>query len=71
MLLILEAHKGTNREASMKKLTDKQKTRLWEHLRNENFQASRRLEGVDIPLQSLTTEEALTRLDELRRHYER
>ncbi|POP43197.1 DUF2559 domain-containing protein [Superficieibacter electus] len=55
----------------MKKLTDKQKTRLWEHLRNENFQASRRLEGVDIPLQSLTAEDALARLEELRRHYER
>ncbi len=55
----------------MKKLTDKQKTRLWENLRNENFQASRRLEGVDIPLQSLTAEDALARLDELRRHHER
>ncbi|WP_194207339.1 YhfG family protein [Superficieibacter sp. 1612_C1] len=55
----------------MKKLTDKQKTRLWEQRRNENFQASRRLEGVDIPLQSLTGEEALARLEELRRHYER
>lgn len=55
----------------MKKLTDKQKTRLWEQRRNENFQASRRLEGVDIPLQSLTGEEVLARLEELRRHYER
>jgi hypothetical protein len=71
MMLILEAHKGTIREVSMKKLTDKQKTRLWEQRRNENFQASRRLEGVDIPLQSLTGEEVLARLEELRRHYER
>jgi hypothetical protein len=29
------------------KLTDKQKSRLWEQQRNVNFQASRRLEGVD------------------------
>ncbi|EKI34614.1 conserved inner membrane protein [Escherichia coli 3006] len=31
----------------MKKLTDKQKSRLWELQRNRNFQASRRLEGVE------------------------
>ncbi|MDA8478345.1 YhfG family protein [Citrobacter sp. Awk 4] len=55
----------------MKKLTDKQKSRLWKHLRNANFQASRRLEGVEIPLVTLTTEEALVRLEALRRHYER
>lgn len=55
----------------MKKLTDKQKNRLWEKTRNTNFQASRRLEGVDIPLVTLSTEQALHRLDELRRHYER
>ena len=29
-----------------KKLTDRQKSRLWEQDRNVNFQASRRLEGV-------------------------
>lgn len=51
--------------------TDKQKTRLWERTRNHNFQASRRLEGVDIPLVTLTADEALERLDSLRRHYER
>lgn len=71
MMLILEAHKGTIREVSMKKLTDKQKIRLWEARRNENFQASRRLEGADVTLQVLTAEEALARLEELRRHYER
>ncbi|EJX9721028.1 DUF2559 family protein [Salmonella bongori] len=32
---------------------------------------SRRLEGVESPLVTLTAEEALVRLDELRRHYER
>ncbi|EOU0381156.1 YhfG family protein [Escherichia coli] len=38
----------------MKKLTDKQKSRLWELQRNRNFQASRRLEGVEMPLVTLT-----------------
>lgn len=55
----------------MNKLTEKQKVRLWERSRNPNFQASRRLEGVDIPQVTLTTNEALTRLDTLGRHYER
>ncbi|MEG1420385.1 MAG: YhfG family protein [Citrobacter sp.] len=55
----------------MKKLTDKQKSSLWEQLRNGNFQASRRLEGVDIPRVTLSAEDALVRLEELRRHYER
>ncbi|EFJ2868262.1 TPA: YhfG family protein [Escherichia coli] len=55
----------------MKKLTDKQKSRLWELQRNRNFQASRRLEGVEMPLVTLTAAEALARLEELRRHYER
>jgi hypothetical protein len=55
----------------VKKLTDKQKSRLWEQRRNVNFQASRRLEGVDIPLVTLSAEDALARLEELRRHYER
>ncbi|MDU4842744.1 MAG: YhfG family protein [Leclercia adecarboxylata] len=55
----------------MKKLTEKQKSRLWEQQRNANFQASRRLEGVDSPLVTLSAEEAEVRLEELRRHYER
>ncbi|HCT9698186.1 TPA: YhfG family protein [Escherichia coli] len=55
----------------MKKLTDKQKSRLWELQRNRNFQASRRLEGVEMPLVTLTAAEALARLEALRRHYER
>lgn len=54
----------------MKKLTDRQKSRLWEQQRNVNFQASRRLEGVEHPLVTLNAAEALTRLEELRRHYE-
>ncbi|MGK3400763.1 YhfG family protein, partial [Escherichia coli] len=41
------------------KLTDKQKSRLWELQRNRNFQASRRLEGVEMPLVTLTAAEAL------------
>lgn len=55
----------------MKKLTDRQKSLHWEQQRNANFQASRRLEGVDSPLVTLSAEKALARLDELRRHYER
>lgn len=58
-------------EAKVHILTDKQKTRLWERSRNHNFQASRRLEGIDIPLVTLTFDEALVRLEALRRHYER
>ncbi|MCU6667932.1 YhfG family protein [Enterobacteriaceae bacterium H4N4] len=55
----------------MKKLTDKQKSRLWEQQRNANFQASRRLEGVDSALITLSADDAQVRLEELRRHYER
>jgi hypothetical protein len=55
----------------VKKLTDKQKSRLWEQQRNINFQASRRLEGIDSPLVELNAEAAQARLEELRRHYER
>ncbi|MBL5900168.1 DUF2559 family protein [Lelliottia amnigena] len=55
----------------MKKLTDRQKSRLWEQQRNINFQASRRLEGVDSPLVTLNAADAQHRLEELRRHYER
>ncbi len=54
-----------------KKLTDRQKSRLWEQQRNVNFQASRRLEGVDSALVTLTAEDANMRLAELRKHYER
>ncbi|WP_072037775.1 YhfG family protein [Enterobacter sp. Bisph1] len=54
-----------------KKLTDRQKSRLWEQRRNANFQASRRLENVDSELITLSSEEAEERLAELRREYER
>ena len=54
-----------------KKLTDRQKSRLWEQQRNINFQASRRLEGVDSELVTLNAEEATLRLEELRRKNER
>ena len=55
----------------MKKLTDRQKSRLWEQQRNVNFQVSRRLEGVDSPLVTLNAADAQLRLEELRRQYER
>ena len=55
----------------MKKLTDKQKSRLWESVRTRNFHASRRLEGIDTPLIALDAGEALASLEALRRRYER
>ena len=64
-------HTGDDKGATMRPLTDKQKSRLWEQTRNTNFQASRRLEGVTVPLVTLTAEEALARLATLRREYER
>ncbi|MGS9059284.1 YhfG family protein, partial [Salmonella enterica subsp. enterica serovar Infantis] len=38
----------------MKTLTDKQKSRFWDQRRNVNFQQSCRLEGIEIPLVTLT-----------------
>lgn len=55
----------------MKKMTEKQKARLFQQRRDENFQASNRLEGYTVEPVTLTAPEALARLDELRRHYER
>ncbi len=55
----------------MKKLTEKQKAQLWEKTRNVNFQASRRLEGVEVERVTLSAEEAQARAEELRGHYER
>ena len=55
----------------MRPLTDKQKSRLWEQTRNTNFQASRRLEGVTVPLVTLTAEELRVRMEMVRREYER
>jgi hypothetical protein len=54
-----------------KKLTDKQKSRLWQQLRSRAFQASNLLEGIEVPLITLTPDEALARIRELRGHYER
>lgn len=55
----------------MKKMTDKQKARLFAQQQNENFCASTRLEGYDIAPVTLEGEALTVRLDELRRHYER
>jgi len=71
LLLILVANTDQLGRRKVKKLTDRQKSRLWEQQRNVNFQASRRLEGVESPLVTLIPAEALARLEELRRHYER
>jgi len=54
-----------------KKLTARQKTRLWEQQRNVNFQASRALEGLECALVPLTAEEAQARLDAHRTQHER
>nr|WP_233623090.1 YhfG family protein [Citrobacter amalonaticus] len=70
-MLILVANTDQSGRRTVKKLTDRQKSRLWEQQRNVNFQASRRLEGVESPLVTLNAAEALARLEELRRHYER
>lgn len=71
LLLILVVKHRHIQGGQVKKLTDKQKSRFWEQRRNVNFQQSRRLEGIEIPLVTMTADEALARLDELRRHYER
>ncbi len=55
----------------VKKLTEKQKSRLWQQQRSRTFQASNRLEGIEVPLITLTLEEALARINEVRGHYER
>ncbi|QWA11668.1 DUF2559 family protein [Sodalis ligni] len=55
----------------MKKMTDKQKARLYQQRRNENYRESQRLQGFSAELITLTPQEALRRIDELRSHYER
>ena len=54
-----------------KKLTERQKSRLWEQQRNINFKASRQLEGVNIEQVTLTAEDANMRIEALRGQYER
>lgn len=54
-----------------KKLTDKQKSRLWQQLRSRSFQASNQLEGIAVPQVTLTRDEITARISELREHYER
>lgn len=54
-----------------KKLTDRQKSRLWEQQRNVNFQASRRLEGVESEEIKLSADEANARIEALRGNHER
>ena len=55
----------------MKKMTDRQKARLYQQRRNGNYQESKRIQGFYVKLVTLTAEEALRRIDELRSHYER
>ncbi|WP_071608794.1 YhfG family protein [Entomohabitans teleogrylli] len=55
----------------MNALTDRQKQHFWESCRSRNYQASQRLEGIDAPPIALSGEQAVARIAELRRHYER
>lgn len=54
-----------------KKLTDRQKARLWEQQRSRNFQASSALEGLSVALIELSEDEVEARIAALRAHYER
>jgi len=70
--LILVAHGRQQQGGVMaKKLTDRQKSRLWEQQRNVNFQASRRLEGVECEEIKLSADEANARIEALRGNHER
>lgn len=53
-------HQSPQRQGHImgKKLTERQKSRVWERMRNRNFQASQRLEGFMVPLVTLTPEQA-------------
>lgn len=53
------------------KLTDKQKARLWEHVRSPNFQASNRLENIAVDVITLDEATIAQRLETLRSDYER
>ncbi|MBK4716757.1 MULTISPECIES: YhfG family protein [Tenebrionibacter/Tenebrionicola group] len=54
-----------------KKLTDRQKSRLWAQQRSRNFQASSALEGLTVPLTDAGQDEVDARLDALRERYAR
>ena len=55
---------------TMKKLTEKQKIRLFQQYRSVNFQDSQRLEGLDAQRVTLAPEEALGRITAFRSLYE-
>ncbi|MEG3110782.1 MULTISPECIES: YhfG family protein [Pantoea] len=51
------------------KLTDKQKSALWQQRRAASYQASCRLEGFTLNELALKGEDAQARLESLRRQY--
>ncbi|PLR35820.1 DUF2559 domain-containing protein [Chimaeribacter californicus] len=54
-----------------KKLTQKQKEKLFQQHKNANFQASMALDGYQVEAVTLSAEEALARLEQVRAEYER
>ncbi|WP_114193053.1 YhfG family protein [Edaphovirga cremea] len=53
-----------------KKMTLKQKEKLFQQRQNQNFKASTALDGFEVEEVALDAEQALQRLAELRAHYE-
>lgn len=53
-----------------KKMTLKQKEKLFQQRQNQNFKASTSLDGFEVEEVALDAEQALQRLAELRAHYE-
>ncbi|WP_370465581.1 YhfG family protein [Nissabacter sp. SGAir0207] len=54
-----------------KKMTLRQKEKLFDQRKNANFQASTALDGHQIKAVTLPADEALARLEEVRANYER
>jgi hypothetical protein len=62
---------AANKELNMaKKMTLKQKEKLFQQRQNQNFKASTSLDGFEVEEVALDAEQALQRLAELRAHYE-
>lgn len=54
-----------------KKMTQKQKEKLFQQHQNVNFQASMALDGYEVEAVTLSAEQALARLEQVRAEYER
>ncbi len=53
------------------KMTDKQKEQFYRKQRNQNFQNSAALDGLQTELVDLPDDQVVARIEALRRHYER